>query len=170
MTGGGRIALVPLARRHAARTRAWANDRDLMRLMDRVRQVGEAEHEAWLEALARRDDCAYFAIELPPDGTHVGNVWLWNIDARHRKAELRIVVGDAAARGKGVGAEAIDALCRHAFDSLGLHRVYACVLAINPRARTAFERARFRLEGTLRDDRRGDDGFVDAWLLARLSD
>ena len=42
MTGGGRIALVPLARRHAARTRAWANDRDLMRLMDRVRPVGEA--------------------------------------------------------------------------------------------------------------------------------
>jgi RimJ/RimL family protein N-acetyltransferase len=99
----------------------------------------------------------------------VGNVWLWDIDRRHGKAELRVVIGRQEARGKGLGVEAIDQLCRHAFERLGLHRVYAYVLAINPAARRAFERAGFVLEGTLRDDRRAGDGYVDGYLLARVN-
>ena len=56
---------------------------------------------------------------------------------------------------------------RLAFSELGLHRIYAYVLAINPRAQRAFERAGFALEGKLRDDRWVDDRFVDAYLLAQ---
>lgn len=165
---GGHVSIVPLDRRHLERTRTWANDREIMRLMDRACPVSEAEHEEWFASLSTRRDCLYFAIETA-DQAHVGNVWLWAIDHRHRKAELRVVIGDAAARGRGLGAEAIDRLCRHGFDRLGLHRVYAYVLAINPTARRAFERAGFVLEGTLRDDRWADDRFVDSYLLARVS-
>ena len=53
---------------------------------------------------------------------------------------------------------------RYAFEQLGLHRVYAYVLAFNPPARRAFEKAGFALEGTLRDDRR-----VDRRLRRQLS-
>jgi RimJ/RimL family protein N-acetyltransferase len=138
-----------------------------MRQMDRVHLVTAAEHEAWFTSVVQGDACAYFAIEA--GAGHVGNAWLWDIDRRHRKAELRVVVGDPAARGRGVGAEAIGQLCVHGFEALGLHRIYAYVLAINPAARTAFERAGFALEGTLRDDRWTGDRFVDTWLLARLN-
>ena len=93
---------------------------------------------------------------------------LFRSDRRHRKAELRVVVGDRSARGKGLGAEAIDRLCRYAFEKLDLHRVYAYVLGINPSARKAFERAGFSLEGTLRDDRWAVDRFIDSYLLARV--
>lgn len=166
---GARVTLVPLERRHLARTLAWANDPALMHVMDRARVVSEAEHEVWFEALGRQDDRAYFAVETVGDARHVGNVWLWAIDRRHRKAELRVVIGDAAARGRGIGAAAIDRLCRYAFGTLNLHRVYAYVLSINPAARRAFERAGFALEGSLRDDRVVDDRFVDAYLMARVS-
>ena len=169
MEGVGRITLVPLERVHLARTRTWANDPDVIRLMNRERTVSESEHEAWFESIRRREDCAYFAIEIGEPPAHVGNAWLWAIEPRHRKAELRIVVGEPAARGKGVGAEAIDILCHYGFEQLNLHRVYAYVLAINPAARRAFERAGFRLEGTLRDDRWTGDGFTDTYLLARLN-
>jgi RimJ/RimL family protein N-acetyltransferase len=141
-----------------------------MRLMDRAGAVSPAEHEAWFASISARDDCLYFAIETGDAAVHIGNVWLWAIDRRHRKAELRIVIGDAAARGKGLGAEAIDQLCRHGFDRLGLHRIYAYVLAINPAARRAFERTGFVLEGTLREDRWTDDRFVDSHLLARVTE
>ena len=172
-----RVTLVPLGRAHLARTQTWANDPELMRLMDRSQRVTEADHEAWFESLGRRKDCAYFAIETSapgPEGSglrlpqHVGNVWLWAIDRRHRKAELRVVIGEAEARGQGLGVEAIDQLCRHAFDHLGLHRIYAYVLTINPMAQGAFERAGFVVEGSLREDRWTGEGFVDAYLLARL--
>jgi len=163
----GAVHLVPLGPEHLAQTRAWANDPELMRLMDRARPVSESEHQEWFASLGRRDDCAYFAIELD-DRRHVGNVWLWDIDRRHRKAELRIVVGEASARGRGVGREAIAALTRHAFERLDLHRVYAYVLTINPPAKLAFEQAGFQVEGLLKGDRRSTDGFVDAWLLAAV--
>ena len=164
-----RLTLVPLDRPHLARTREWANDPELMRLMDRKQPVTPAEHEAWFLSLGRRADCAYFAIETVDGRAHIGNVWLWDIDRRHRKAEVRVVVGDMTARGRGLGAEAIDRLCRHAFDRLDLHRLYAYVLGINPSARRAFERAGFTLEGTLRDDRWAVDRFIDSYLLARVN-
>jgi RimJ/RimL family protein N-acetyltransferase len=164
-----RLELVPLDRPHLARTREWANDPELMRLMDRKQPVTPVEHEAWFASLPRRADCAYFAIETLDGRAHIGNVWLWDIDRRHRKAELRVVVGDRSARGQGLGAEAIDRLCRYASDTLGLHRVYAYVLGINPSARRAFERAGFTLEGTLRDDRWAVDRFIDTYLLARVN-
>ena len=169
MTVPERLTIVPLDRPHLARTREWANDPELMRLMDRKQPVTPAEHEAWFLSLGRRADCAYFAIETVDGRAHIGNVWLWDIDRRHRKAELRVVVGDMTARGRGLGAEAIDRLCRHAFDQLELHRVYAYVLGINPSARRAFERAGFTLEGTLRDDRWAVDRFIDTYLLARVN-
>lgn len=163
-----RVRLVPLGRSHLERTLAWANAPELMRLMDRQRLVSAEEHETWFTSVVQGGDCAYFAIETP-QAAHVGNVWLWAIDRRHRKAELRVVIGEQAARGQGLGAAAIDELCRHGFEQLGLHRIYAYVLAVNPAARRAFERAGFVLEGTLRDDRWAGDRFVDAHLLARVS-
>jgi RimJ/RimL family protein N-acetyltransferase len=169
MEGVAGVTLVPLARVHLARTRMWANDPDVIRLMNRDRTVSESEHETWFESIRHREDCAFFAIEIGEPAAHVGNAWLWAIEPRHRKAELRIVVGDPFARGRGVGAEAIDLLCRYGFEQLNLHRIYAYVLAINPAGRRAFERAGFGLEGTLRDDRRTADGFSDTYLLARLS-
>jgi RimJ/RimL family protein N-acetyltransferase len=165
----GCVRLVPLDRRHLEQTRVWANDPDIMRLMDRAKPVSRDEHEAWFVSLAGRDDCSYFAIETADAQLHVGNVWLFAIERRHRKAELRVVIGEPTARGRGYGSEAIDQLCQHAFATLGLHRIYAYVLAVNRRAQRSFEHAGFALEGRLRDDRWSGGGFVDTYLLARVS-
>ena len=128
---------------------------------DRCRTPVPARHE--------RDDCVYFAIETVPAKLHVGNVWLWEIDFRHRKAELRIVIGESDWRGKGAGTEAIELLCLHAFQRLNLHKVYAYVLATNPGARRAFEKAGFEIEGTLKKDRWVDDHYTDVYILGRLN-
>ena len=88
------VTLVTLDRVHLARTRGWANDPEIMRLMNRQRLVSESEHEAWFESIRQRDDCAYFAVETSEPAAHVGNVWLWAIEPRHRKAELRIVIAN----------------------------------------------------------------------------
>lgn len=162
------VSLCPLERRHLEVTRAWANDPELMRLLDRSKEVSEEEHERWFASLSTRSDCAYFAIETNAEARHVGNVWLWNIDGRHRHAELRIVIGSVAHHDRGVGTEAISLMCEYSFERLKLHRVYAYVLAINPRARRAFEKAGFILEGTLREDRRTGESYTDVFLLGRL--
>lgn len=168
MITGQSLVLRPFERRHLERTRSWTNDPDLMRLLGRVRPVSELEHEQWFEHLGGQDDRVYFAIETNVPEKHVGDVWLWDIDRRHRKAELRIVIGDPAHLGQGAGTEAISLLCSYAFNNLNLHKVYAYVLAFNPRALRAFEKAGFVVEGTLREDRWVNESFTDVYLLGKL--
>lgn len=160
------VELAPFERRHLAQTLRWTNDPELARLLDRGRRIDEDEHARWFDSLPSRTDTVYFAIE--EDGKHVGNVWLAALDQRHRKAEVRIVVGSTAVN-RGCGTRAIELIADHAFNAMGLNRVYAFVLAFNPRARRAFEKAQFVLEGTLREDRFDGGEFVDTFVLGRLN-
>lgn len=164
-----RVRLVPLDTRHLAATLAWANDPELMRLLGRSSTVSPDEHLRWFEELRTRTDCRYFAIEATGDGRHLGNVWLWDIDARHRRAEVRVVMGAADGRDRGLGSDALDLAAHTAFETLGLARVYAYVFAFNVRARRAFEKAGFRVEGLLRQDRAGETERIDVYVLGRLA-
>jgi RimJ/RimL family protein N-acetyltransferase len=167
---GQAVTLCPFDRRHVEQVRRWSNDHELARLLDRAHPVGDAEHERWFAGLAGRDDCVYFALEARPEGRHVGMIWLWGIDARHRKAEVRIVIGVNDGMGRGLGSEALRLLAGYARERLNLRRLYAYVLSTNPRARRAFEKAGFALEGTLRQERWVGDRYADVWLLGRLLD
>lgn len=163
-----RLRLRPLAHEHLAQTLAWVNDPELKRLLDRVDDVPPEEHDRWFQELSRRSDCQYFAIERDDDGRHIGNVWLWAIDVRHRRAEVRILIGERSWTDQGLGTEAITLLSRHAFDQLNLHKLVAYVLAFNPRAKRAFEKAEFTTVAVLRADRWAVDRYVDVFLLERL--
>jgi RimJ/RimL family protein N-acetyltransferase len=50
-----------------------------------------------------------------------------------------------------------------------VHRLYAYVFAHNPRAKRAFEKAGFVVEGLLKQERRLGNEFIDVYLLARLA-
>lgn len=169
MIQGKTVRLRALERRHLEATRVWANDPELARLLDRAWPVSDQEHEAWFADLRERRDRVFFAIETHDEGRHIGNIWLWGIDWRHRKAEVRVILGEATEFGKGYGSESITLLSQYAFERLNLHRLFAYVLAINPRARRAFERAGFVLEGTLRQDRWTGQEYSDVFLLGLLS-
>src|SRR3982751_2815833 len=116
------LALVPFAQEHLAQTLQWTNDPALARVLDRARRVTEEEHERWFAALSTRQDTVYFAIQ--DDGRHIGNVWLADINPRHRKAEVRIVLAPNAAD-RGCGSRALELIAEHAFTNLNLHRLYA---------------------------------------------
>ena len=165
---GSRVRLRPLDRSHLASTLRWRNDPELSRLLGRINPVSEADHERWFTIVVSQPDCLFWAIEAMADGAHVGNVWLWAIDRRHQKAEVRIVIGEGGALNRGLGSEALDLVARDAFEAVGLHKLYAYVLDINPRALRAFEKAGFSREGLLRADRRSEDRFIDVHLVARV--
>ncbi len=165
---GRTVSLRPFDRRHLAKTRDWVNDPEISALLGRALPVSDVEHERWYAELEGRKDRVFFAIQANADGRHVGNVWLWDIDWRHRKAEARIVIGETDSLGRGVGTEAIALVCSYAFERLNLHKVYAYVLGTNPRALRAFEKAGFAVEGVLKEDRWDDARFCDVYLLGRL--
>jgi RimJ/RimL family protein N-acetyltransferase len=104
------------------------------------------------------------------DGAFIGLVWLYGIHPRHRRAEVRIVIGDRSAWGGGCGTDALRVLVRIAFGVLGLEKLWADVLATNPRAAAAFERAGFTREGLLVADRVQDKGRVNVIRFGILRD
>jgi RimJ/RimL family protein N-acetyltransferase len=167
----GRLArLCRLERRHLDRSRSWFNDPELARLLGRTRKISDAGHKEWFSGLHQREDCVYFAIEIGSEGQYVGNIWLWGVDTFHRKAELRILIGERDCLERGIGTEAIQLLCQYGFNNMKLHKIYAYVHATNPRARRAFEKAGFEVEGILKDDRCIEGRFTNVYLLGKLHD
>lgn len=154
----------------AERYRTWVNDHEVARLIDRAGPVTRAEHEAWYRALVDSPSAAVFAVDRLADRAFIGLVWLYDIHARHRRAEVRIVIGDRSAWGGGCGTDALRVLVRIAFGPLGLEKLWADVLATNPRAAAAFEAAGFTREGLLAGDRRQDGSRVDVIRLGILND
>ncbi len=169
MVTGPTVSLCPFDRSHLDKTREWVNHPEISRLLGRALPVSDFEHERWFTGLQGQPDSVYFAVETNADQRHIGNVWLCNIEWRHRKAELRVLIGDAENLGRGLGSEAITLMCSYASQQLNLHRVYAYVLGTNPRALRAFQKAGFAIEGVLKEDRWDGGRYIDAYVLGRIA-
>ena len=152
MISEGRVRLRPLDEGDLERTRAWMNDPEVARLVNRVTPVTPPQHREWYQRLVTDERQVVFAVEVQPDGTHIGNCGLKGIDPRVHKAELWMYLGDRAYWGQGYGSEMCRALCRYGFERLNLHRIHLYVAEYNRAAIRLYEGVGFRTEGRLRDD------------------
>jgi RimJ/RimL family protein N-acetyltransferase len=128
---------------------------------DAVRFVTQVSDADWAAGTARQ-----WLITDAADGSALGMVGL------HGRAPRVCEVGfwvRRGARGRGVAVAATEAVCRYAFDELGLARVEWQAIVGNEGSRAVALRAGFRMEGVLRGrlDHRGE--MVDAWIGARLA-
>jgi len=168
MYKGKKVVLRPFEKEDLEIYRKWVNDTNVDLLVDRVLPVSKEEHEKWYSALLDNKNAVVFAITTVPSARYIGNVWLWDINWRHRKAEIRILIGDEKFYGKGLGTEAIELIATFAFKRLNLSRIYAYVVGSNDRAKEAFEKAGFSVEGVLKRDRFVNGKYQDVFLLALL--
>ncbi len=81
----------------------------------------------------------------------VGLIDLFDFDPKNRRAGMGIVVNDEAERNKGVGAEAIQLLCKYAFSILNLRQVFANVSEDNKASIYLFEKLGFERVGIKKD-------------------
>lgn len=100
-------------------------------------------------------------------GTCVGEVVLNNWDRGNETCNFRIMLGPSG-QGRGLGTEATRLLLGYAFEHLPLHRIELEVYAFNPRARRAYEKAGFVVEGRRRDALLYDGERVDAIVMSVL--
>lgn len=100
----------------------------------------------------------------------VGFCGLYMIDATHRRAEFGILIGEADARGRGLGTKVTSEILRVAFDELGLNRVFLELLASNSLARRVYEKCGFQLEGRARAHVLRNGRFVDVLSMGILAD
>jgi RimJ/RimL family protein N-acetyltransferase len=146
------VRLEPLRDEDSDALFRWINDHDLVVRSAPWRPIARADHDAWFAAIRRRDDVRIFAIREASADRLIGSCQLHSIDRTDRSAELQIRIGEAEARGRGHGREAVRLLLHEAFGPLGLRRVTLHVFASNAPALAVYRAAGFRELGDPPDE------------------
>ena len=126
-------------------------------------------HESWIKNKIETGNVVQMIIcDLATDKP-LGSVYIRDIDRQHNKAEYGIFIGEANARGRGIGTAAAKLMLRYCFQEEGLHRVYLRALSDNLQAIGSYEKAGFVKEACLRDDVRIDGVYRDIIWMAALA-
>lgn len=164
---GERVVLRPIGVADAETMFAGLADSEAIRLTGTHAAFTRADVEAHCARVAAVDDRWDYAIVA--DGEMVGEVVLNELDRDNRCANIRIAIWGAAARGRGLGEEAMRLLTDFAIDQIGLHRVELGVYAFNPRAIRCYEKVGFVQEGTRRAALLWDGAWIDQHVMAVLA-
>jgi RimJ/RimL family protein N-acetyltransferase len=165
---GERVTLSPLRPEDSPLLFEWINDRELVTLSAPFEPVSAQAHGRWFNSIRFRDDVRIFGIRLHDDDRLVGSCQLHSIHPVQRSAELTIRIGEAEARGRSVGTEAVRLLLRYGFEELALHRIYLHVFDSNEPAQRLYRSVGFRREGVLREAAHIDGVWIDVVLMAML--
>ena len=162
------IDLRDLTRDDADQLFAWRTSPEVSRWMCDAFLQDPDGHRRWLDSFLQNPDRRGWVITH--NGRPAGFLALTGVASPHRRAEWGWYIGDAEARGRGVGRAAQALGLDRAFDELGLEKVWAEVMAGNDAALKAQTSAGFRREGYLRKHVFKDGRFVDVVLLAILAE
>jgi diamine N-acetyltransferase len=121
------------------------------------------------EGAVRFPDFRHFIIEAGEAYPSVGFAILQGCRNPHKSIELKRIVLQPEAQGRGIGSACLRWLAQMAFRDLGAHRFWLDVKARNIRAQALYRREGFVEEGRLRESVRTDDGY-DALIVMSMLD
>lgn len=126
-----------------------------------------ADQERWFDAvvLPRRD---HIMLAVAVDSVLAGVVGLTYCDWISRRCEASIYVGDEKLRGHGVGEAALRLLLDFGFKTVGMHGIYADILAHNTASIALFKKVGFVPEGLHRETYFVDGKWIDSWSMRIL--
>lgn len=130
-------------------TMAWRNQDSIRRWFFHSNILEIEQHTQWFEQYLTRDDDFVFIAEDARNGYRpFGQVSLYHIDWEARRAEFgRLFIGEAFARGRGLGLAVTRQALVIAFQHLDLNEVYLEVFAENVAARNIYLKAGFLEQG-----------------------
>jgi RimJ/RimL family protein N-acetyltransferase len=165
---GERVLLRPVTVDDVPGLAAMLQDPEGRRLTGTHATFTDEQLRTWYATRGEQADRLDLAVVDRETGTYAGEVVLNDLDDDNLACGFRISLGPAA-RGRGLGTEATRLALRHAFETVGLHRVELEVYAFNPRARAVYEKVGFVREGVRRDALRWDGEWVDAVTMSVLA-
>ena len=163
---GERVVLRPVTAADAEGMWEAVNDPEGNDLTATTATFTREQIEAWCASRAGQDDRLDLAIVDRATGEDAGEVVLNEHDPETDSVHFRIGLRGPAYYGRGLGSEATRLIVDHALRTIGLQRVDLSVLARNPRARRAYEKAGFREVGRHVDE--GEDWVEMAVDASRL--
>lgn len=150
----------------------WRNDNSLINMLGApYRYINQEVDKLWFdEYMTHRGNTVRCAITEKGNDDILGLISLTGVDYLNQCAELHIMIGNEENQGRGIGTYAVNAMIKHAFDNMNLHRLELSVLSDNKRAIHLYEKCGFVYEGCLRKSRYKNGKFVDMLLYAIIKD
>lgn len=127
-------------------------------------------HEQWIKTMVNTGKVVQMIICRCENDESVGSVYIRDIDTTHHKGEYGVFIGEASARGCGIGTAAAKLMIHYAFEELQLHRLFLRVFADNAQAMGSYEKAGFEKEAYLKDDVCIDGVYRDIVLMAIINE
>jgi RimJ/RimL family protein N-acetyltransferase len=128
-----------------------------------------ADIAEWIERHRKTGNEIIWTIARRSDDACLGHVGLYNIDQRVRIAEFAIMIGDASARGHGLGTRVTRKVLDYGFDMLNLNRIELSFLSNNEPARRLYEGLGFVHEGVKRQAQFKLGQPIDVVLMSLLA-
>lgn len=132
--------------------------------------LNETQLEQYLEKANQENAETYaYKVVLQETGQVAGHISLGRIDTKNQSARIgRVLVGENAQRGKGIGQRMMKEILRVGFEQLHLHRISLGVYDFNHSAIACYEKAGFQKEGLLRDTNKVGDTYWSMWEISIL--
>lgn len=141
------ILLRPLAPEDIESLRQWRNDTRNTKFLSDIGTISEEKQRNWFQSYLGDKSEVIFAIEEIKDLQRiVGSVSLYSICGDIAEVG-KILIGDVAAHGKGIGRKALVMAMAAGFDKLGLKKIIGAVSPDNVQAYTNDMRVGFQVVG-----------------------
>lgn len=167
-----RLILRPFRREDAPRVQVLAGDKDVANTTGVVpHPYPDGMAEMWISSHQENwslGEAAQFAITLRETGELVGCIGV-SITKAHRRGDLGYWIGKAFWN-QGIATESVRAVIAFGFEELGLNKVAARYMSINPASGRVLAKAGMSEEGCLRQEFFKDGEFLDLVLYGITRD
>jgi len=127
----------------------WINDPNVRQYLASTFPHTEKQEEAWYENLGKDNKNIVLTIETK-DGKPIGVMGIHKIEWQRGFGTTGAFIGESEYWGNGYGTDAKMILLDHAFNTLGLRKIYSDVIAFNKRSLRYSLRCGYKIEGRLR--------------------
>lgn len=159
---GDKVAIGPLRRDLVPLYHAWISNPETTQYLSEAGMVLTLEEEyGWYESQLHDQATRYFTIYALPDYQPIGTINLHQVNTRHHKANLGIMIGEPSMRGQGLGTEAVELVVDYGFNAMGLHNIWLTTYEFNIAGQRAYAKAGFTEVGRRRQCRYLNGRFWD---------
>ena len=149
----------------------WLNDKEVCNYNSHHRYpYSKDELRSYVEKTKGNSSMIVFAIEDKEEKKHIGNISLQGIDFINRQAEIAFLIGEKQYWNKGYAKASAILLINHAFEQLGLLRIYFGTSSENKGMQGLGERLGFQKEGQRRKALYKNNQFVDIFEYGLLKE
>ncbi len=151
---GKKLDFKPLSREYLDLYVKWLNDLEVNKFLGPI--IGSVftreKGEEWYEEMKDQGDRRIFTLHLKErDEGPIGYCGLYDIDHRHERASIQVIIGEKEYQDRGLGTEASRLLVDYGFSTLGLESINLSLMEANEGAKQVPKKLGFREAGRVRD-------------------